>query len=189
MILLIFFLSTQNHRPRINIWLQWNWQYVCFDLSWRRDSSINILGGWWMVILTRLHGLWSTVVDEDTADPLLKLFCGSWIGFIGGGNSNVVSSSASWSLPLAADADAVGCADTVGSVFAVIVSLPFLMSADEAAAFVLSTFPWDNFRSGGGNHFRLQKTTTKNILVKIRSKFLVICSSEGIILCHETASG
>lgn len=27
---------------------------------------------------------------------------------------------------------------------------------DGAAAVVLSTLPWDNFRSGGGNHFRLQ---------------------------------
>lgn len=29
-------------------------------------------------------------------------------------------------------------------------------ATDDAGAVVLSTFPWDSFRSGGGNHLRLQ---------------------------------
>lgn len=41
-------------------------------------------------------------------------------------------------------------------------SEPFFTSGRSAALVVLSTFPWDSFRSGGGNHFRLLWTEWRN---------------------------
>lgn len=145
--------------------------------------------------LTRLHGLCSATVADETFGPLLWIDCESCIGFIGGGSSNVTSSSASSSpvwwlllLPLAFawTADVVGIANllftdaatdpaALGSSSVVIdaanlsavanlnvFSEPFFTSGRSAALVVLSTFPWDSFRSGGGSHFRLLRSGWRN---------------------------
>lgn len=138
--------------------------------------------------LTRLHGLCSATVADETLGPLLMIACESCMGFIGGGNSNVASSSASsspvwWPLPLllvwAVDVDGIAdlllidatpVALTSSSAVIDVANLstdanlnvfsePFFINGRSAALVCLSTFPWDSFRSGGGNHFRLKKKT------------------------------
>lgn len=159
--------------------------------------------------LTRLHGLCSAMVADETLGPLLMIACESCIGFIGGGNSNVASSSASnspawWPLLLLAPlvfgwtvADVVGNADLLltdgadafDSSSAVIdaanlsadaslnvFSEPFFTSGRSAALVFLSTFPWDNFRSGGGNHFRLKSENWKK---EKKKKIEIICRHFG----------
>lgn len=127
--------------------------------------------------LTRLQGLCSTVEDDETVGPLFIIDCESCMGFIGGGSSKATSSSASrsacvtvslWPLCDVTLADVVGIDLYVanGSSSAVVdvdnlsanlnvFSEPFFTSG-RSATVVLSTFPWDSFRSGVGSHLRLE---------------------------------
>lgn len=125
----------------------------------------------WLTSLTRLHRSCSIVADDEaTTDgaplapfgPFAIIVAAvwateSWMGFIGGGSSNVFSSSGSRSW--CADCELGNALRASFVCFSVgslkVLSEDFLTSGRSTAG-LLSTLPWESLRSGIGNHFRLK---------------------------------
>lgn len=80
------------------------------------------------------------------------------MGFIGGGNSNVDSSSCSRSCAAVEcdDGNALSASSVCFSVGSLKDLSEGFLTSGRSDADVLSTRPCDSFRSGGGNHLRLK---------------------------------